>query len=188
MRVNKRELKNVAGLVFCAVGLAALFFLLRLRINVSSSHVPAGIWRAHPVDAIDVGDVVTYDVRDFYRASPRIHETRLRFATPRIIKRVAALPGALIERSGDAVSIDGKEYPRAKIVDESWCAVDYPLVVPEGSVWLMADAERAWDSRYHGPLPADLIREKNTPVLVWRPEEPDEELPGLRRAAPQGGR
>jgi type IV secretory pathway protease TraF len=40
-------------------------------------------------------------------------------------------------------------------------------VVPEGTVWLMADVATAYDSRYHGPLPARLVKEKNVPLWVW---------------------
>jgi type IV secretory pathway protease TraF len=179
MKVNKRELRNVTTLVLCVGGFLALFPILELRVNLTSSHVPVGFWRAYPVDSIDVGDVIAYDVNAFRLAEPDMYEERLRFSTPKFLKRVAALPGAWIERSGDLVLIDGKEYSRARIVNDSWCHVKYPLVVPEGSVWLMADAERAWDSRYHGPLPINLVREKNKAVLVWG--EGGENLPRTQR-------
>jgi type IV secretory pathway protease TraF len=174
IRINRKELGRVTLLLFCAGGLVALFPLFGLRINTSSSHVPVGIWRAYPAGSIGVGDVVTYDVHDFFRAVPRVREERLVFRTPRFLKRVAALPGALIERSGDLVLIDKTAH--AKIADESWCKVDYPLVVPKGTVWIMADSERAWDSRYHGPLPVALVREKNKPLLVWGNGRSDEGL------------
>ncbi|MDR3354213.1 MAG: S26 family signal peptidase [Synergistaceae bacterium] len=40
-------------------------------------------------------------------------------------------------------------------------------MVQRGSVWLMADSPNAYDSRYHGPIPVSLIREKLKPVWVW---------------------
>jgi type IV secretory pathway protease TraF len=146
------------------------FPLLGLRINLTSSHVPVGLWRAFPVvsaQTLRIGDVITYDVREFYAAEPQIADDRMVFAAPRIIKKIAALPGARIELSGDALVVDGKEYSRARLAQKSWQKVDYPLVVPEGTVWLMDDVLAAYDSRYHGPLPARLIQEKNEPLWVW---------------------
>jgi type IV secretory pathway protease TraF len=172
LKVNKKALRSVAALVFCTGALVALFLFLGLRINFTSSHVPAGFWRASPVasaESIRVGDVITYDIREFHAAEPRVADDRIvsQSAAPLIMKKVAALPGARVELSGDTLVVDGKEYPRARLARESWRKVSYPLVVPEGTVWLMADVLAAYDSRYHGPLPTRIIREKNEPLWVW---------------------
>ena len=166
-KFDPRAARNVAILVLLAVGAAALFFALDLRINLSPSHVQSGIYRARPAVSVVVGDVVAYDKDEFYDLCPRIREDRMEFKAHVVIKCVAAMSGALIELSGDAVAIDGALYPEARILDDSWRKVEYPLVVPEGTVWLMADTGNSYDSRYHGPLPMQLIREKLQPILVW---------------------
>ena len=122
-------------------------------------------------DELEIGDVIAYDKDEFYEAVPRAREDRMIFRAPRVIKQIAALPGAFIERSGGAIAIDGVLYGKACISDESWVKVNYPLVVPDGTVWLMADTLDSYDSRYHGPFPAGLVKEKLTPVLIWRAAE-----------------
>jgi type IV secretory pathway protease TraF len=113
-----------------------------------------------------VGDTIAYDIDEFYALCPQVREERMNFIAPRILKTVAGLPGALIEMSGDIVTINGTAYPRARVAGGSWRKVEYPLVVPEGTVWLMANSETAYDSRYHGPLPENIIKEKMVPILV----------------------
>jgi type IV secretory pathway protease TraF len=168
MRFDRKNLINVTSMLVSYAALIVLFGVLGLRINLTSSHVPVGIWRAVPPEKIDVGDVIRYNVSEFYAAVPQIREERMHFRSDRILKRVAALPGSLIEMSGDAVAIDGGEYPNALVMsDRSWVKVEYPLVVPEGAVWLMADVQGAYDSRYHGPVPIKLIKERCEPVVVW---------------------
>jgi type IV secretory pathway protease TraF len=170
LKADKKALRNVTALVVCAGASVALFLSLGLRFNLTSSHAPVGFWRACPVtsvEAVRAGDVITYDIREFYAAEPRIADGRMSFAAPHIMKRVAALPGALIELSGDALVVNGKEYSRTRLAKESWRKVTYPLVVPEGTVWLMDDVPAAYDSRYHGPLPLRLVKEKNEPLWVW---------------------
>ncbi|MDR3280495.1 MAG: S26 family signal peptidase [Synergistaceae bacterium] len=167
MRVDRKSARKVALLAVCVMSPVAVFSVMDLRINLTASHVPAGIWMAHPPDELEVGDVIDYDKDEFYAARPEVSEDRMIFAVPVVIKRVGALPGAVVARSGDALTIDGTLYSESRIGDESWRKVDYPLVVPDGCVWLMANSATAYDSRYHGPVPVNLIREKLTPVLVW---------------------
>jgi type IV secretory pathway protease TraF len=168
MRFDRKNLVNAAAILALAVAPIAAFGVLNLRINLTPSHVPVGIWRASPPENIDAGDVIIYNVNEFYAVMPGVREERMRFRSGRILKRVAALPGSLVEMSGDAIVIDGGEYPNAVVAsDRSWIKVEYPLVIPRGSVWLMADVKGAYDSRYHGPLPINLIKEKCEPVIVW---------------------
>jgi type IV secretory pathway protease TraF len=167
MKFDRRGFRNVVLILSCAAVVVVLFHVCGLRVNFTPSHVPVGLWRALPADSISVGDVVSYDIYDLYFAEPQVYEERMRFFHSRLIKKVAALPGSVVELSGDVVVIDGTEFSKAQIADDSWRKVDYPLVVPEGAVWIMADVTNAYDSRYHGPLPISMIREKCEPVVVW---------------------
>jgi type IV secretory pathway protease TraF len=168
MKIDVTGLRNLALILFCAALVIAAFPVFGLRINITSSHVPVGLWRSYSAAAIEVGDVVVYDIYDLFLKNPQIYEDGMTFESSRIMKIVAALSGAMIERSGDEVIVDGTRYPDARILKKSWCNVEYPMIVPDGSVWLMADVLRAFDSRYHGPVPVSLIREKVRPILVWR--------------------
>jgi type IV secretory pathway protease TraF len=170
-KFDRRACRNAALLILPAALAVVLFRASGLRINISPSHVNVGLWRAMPIRAggeLEIGDIIAYDKDEFYEAVPRAREDRMIFNASRVIKKIAALPGAFIERSGGAIAIDGVLYREARISDESWVKVNYPLVVPDGTVWLMADTLDSYDSRYHGPLPAGLVKEKLTPVLVWR--------------------
>jgi type IV secretory pathway protease TraF len=167
LKVDRKGLRGASLFIIPVCGLVLLFPAFGLRINLTPSHVPVGLWRAYPADSVSAGDVITFDVYDLFFESPQVYDERMNFESSKLLKRVAALPGSVIERSGDTVLIDGQELRSAIIMKDSWCRVEYPLVVPDGTVWLMADSETAFDSRYHGPLPVRLIREKNKPVLVW---------------------
>ncbi|MDR1020227.1 MAG: S26 family signal peptidase [Synergistaceae bacterium] len=168
MKIDVTGLRNLTLILICVALAVAAFPVFDLRINITSSHVPVGLWRSYPATAIEAGDVVVYDIYDLFLENPQIYADGMTFESSRIIKIVAALPGAMIERSGDEVIVDGTRYPSARILKKSWCNVEYPMIVPDGSVWLMADVSSAFDSRYHGPVPAGLIREKVSPVLVWK--------------------
>lgn len=170
LKFDRRACRNAALLILSAAMVVMLFRASGLRINISPSHVNVGLWRAAPVtagDELKIGDVIAYDKEKFYEAVPGAREDRMIFRAPRVIKQIAALPGAFIERSGGAIAIDGMLYGEARISDESWVKVNYPLVVPDGTVWLMADTLDSYDSRYHGPLPECLVKEKLTPVFMW---------------------
>ena len=167
MKFDPRAARNTALLISITCVLIVFFYAFDLRINLSESHVSVGLWRAYPPVDINVGDVIIYDKDEYFRICPEAREERMSFLAGAIQKRVAALPGARIELSGDAVMIDGVIYTEARILDDSWRKVEYPLTVPEGTVWLLANSKRAYDSRYHGPVPTRLIREKLSPVFVW---------------------
>jgi type IV secretory pathway protease TraF len=41
-------------------------------------------------------------------------------------------------------------------------------IVPPGEVWVMSDfAEKSFDSRYFGAIPAEAIEGRVKPVLTW---------------------
>jgi type IV secretory pathway protease TraF len=171
VKVNVRRLRAVLFLFLCAALPVVLCSLFGWRFNLSPSHVPVGIWKADSACEYKVGDVVAFDIQAFYAAFPEAAEERMTFSAPRLIKRVAALGGALIECTDGVISIDKEKYPMSRLRDDSWRKVSYPLVVPPDMVWLMpepgnADALNAYDSRYFGPVPESLLIEKLTPVFT----------------------
>jgi type IV secretory pathway protease TraF len=168
VKVDKKGLRAVVLLVGAAAVFIGSFQLFGLRINLTASHVSAGLWHVVPAVEIAIGDVVTYDIEELYELRPDLRETRMVFPSNILMKKVAALPGAVVEISGDAVAVDGVLFPDAIFADDSWRKVKYPLIVPRGEVWIMANSRAAYDSRYHGPVPLRLIKEKAEPVLLWR--------------------
>lgn len=84
------------------------------------------------------------------------------FRSNRLIKRVIAL-------AGDKVDIrDGKVYINDELLDEPYVkgitpgmGLEYPLVVPEGHVFVMGDnRENSLDSRSFGPVSLNSIEGK----------------------------
>jgi type IV secretory pathway protease TraF len=168
MKIHRKNLEGVAFAVAFITSIGVFINAYGVRINLTDSHVSKGLWKAVTADTIKVGDVIVFDIREFYKANPSLQDSRIRFVSPFLMKRVAAVAGSIIERSGDVVVIDGVEFRQSKIQDDSWLKTSYPLKVPVNTVWIMADKEFSYDSRYHGPLSLDLVREKAIPLLTWK--------------------
>ncbi|MDR3354212.1 MAG: hypothetical protein LBO21_04185 [Synergistaceae bacterium] len=118
-KFDSKALGIVSLMLAVSGGLVCAAYATGIRINLSSSHVGAGIWRAVRVDNIAVGDVIGYNKDEFYARMPAVSEDRMIFKAPMVIKKVAALAGAVIELSGDAVVIDGVMHPNARIYDDT---------------------------------------------------------------------
>jgi type IV secretory pathway protease TraF len=167
IKVNKKNLRNVTIILTIFVLTVTALRHSGLIINLSDSHVPVGVYMGYPPDNVAVGDIVMFNIRDLFRMDSQL-DGGLDLHFPQLIKKVAALPGAVIERSGDMIIIDGKPFGKARIVHERLCKVTYPRTVPDGYVWLMADKVFAYDSRYYGEVPIEIILSKDYPVLIWK--------------------
>jgi len=117
------------------------------------------------------GDIIVFlrgeDTRGFvnrYKVFLRDVELRFRksFRTNRLIKRVIAV-------EGDKIDIrDGKVYINGELLNEPYVKgitpemeMNYPLVVPEGHVFVMGDnRENSLDSRSFGPIPVSSVEGK----------------------------
>jgi type IV secretory pathway protease TraF len=175
LRVRKGRLAAVMSIVALAVSVCAAFAKLNLRINLSESHVPIGIYRAYPADELRVGDIIAFNINELYLRDGKLYDEKIKTLSPLHMKVIAALSGAVIERSGDIVVVDGEAFDRALIVRDETRKAEYPLVVRDGHVWLMANSVYSYDSRYYGDVPAKIIKEKVRPILARRFR------PGLKR-------
>ena len=103
-----------------------------------------------------------------------------------LLKTVAAVAGDDVAISPSGVSVNGR-----LLQDSEPLAVDRagrPLVswprgrfrMLPGTVWLHADHERSWDSRYWGPVPARNVLAQAVPVLVKCASLIRERLEGAR--------
>ena len=137
----------------------------RVLWNASAS-VPVGLYRLHPLDQVSIGDLVAIQppptLSDYLDA---------RGYLPRgvpLLKHVVALEGALVCRSGDAITVDHLRLGQAHAQDRVGRAM--PIWqgchrLGAGEVFLMnPDAPDSLDGRYFGPLPLTTITARLTPI------------------------
>lgn len=102
-----------------------------------------------------------------------------------LIKRVLALPGTEVCRSGDVITVGGAFQGQARAHDRRGRAL--PVwqgcqVIPEGLIFLMNPAAPdSLDGRYFGPLPASAVTARLIPLwtdaghgagFTWRADWP----------------
>ena len=89
-----------------------------------------------------------------------------------LLKTVAAVAGDDVAISSSGVAVNGRllrdskplAFDRAGRPLVSWPREHFRIV--RGAIWLHADRERSWDSRYWGPVPTRNVLAKVVPVLV----------------------
>ncbi len=169
MNLNK---KFVISVLIIGAVLAAPFFTGRFVLNISPS-VPLGLWLLSD-DKITYGDVVQLPLDAFKFAEwvPEMYHVKDRNGVEMpYLKRVAGLPGDVIE-----LSSEGYEIAAGKILlnslplsmDGSGNKLEtFPLPVKLASdeIWLTSDKERGFDSRYLGPARIDQCK-KIVPFIV----------------------
>ena len=150
----------------------------------ASASVPIGLYRIAPADRIEVADLVVV-------LPPEPLATFLAKGgyLPRgvpLMKRVLALPGTTICRSGDTIFAYGTTYGVARHHDRhgralpSWQGC---RVLAEGEMFFMNwDAVDSLDGRYFGPLPATAIVGRAVPIWTFEDE------PGAQAAPSSGSR
>jgi conjugative transfer signal peptidase TraF len=161
-----------------------------LGVASIASFAPRLIWNASastPVGFYTIGDVGTLDVTDLVVVdAPEPLATFLSDGgyLPRgvpLLKRVAALPGQRVCRTGLAITVDG--VPIGDALDRDRRGRPLPVwqgcrLVAAGELFLMNWQVRdSLDGRYFGPLPANAVIGRATPLytdedgdgrFVWR--------------------
>lgn len=145
---------------------------LRFIWNTSAS-VPVGLYRIVPAGKIEVTDLAVVMPPDELAAF--LDE---RGYLPRglpLIKRVLALSGTTVCRSGAEIVTYGTTYGQARALDTR----GRPLPVWQGcrtlsdgeAFFMNWDSPDSFDSRYFGPLPVSAIVARAVPV--WTTDDPD---------------
>ena len=161
------------------IGVASIAsFAPRLIWNASAS-TPVGFYTIGAVGAVDVTDLMAVD-------APEPLATFLSDGgyLPRgvpLLKRVAAVPGQRVCRTGLAITVDG--VPMGDALDRDRRGRPLPVwqgcrSVAAGELFLMNWQVRdSLDGRYFGPLPASAVIGRATPLytdedgdgrFVWR--------------------
>jgi len=184
--MNRRYLP-VAVAAVTLLGLSAWFAPApRLLWNASQS-APVGLYRIDAGAAPAVGDWVAIappaDLADYMA-----RRNYLPRGVP-LLKRVAALPGARICRSGVFVTVDGQAVARALARDRASRRLPVWIgcrIVRPREVFLINAAPDSLDGRYFGPLPTTgligtahpiLTRDAPGAPLRWRPSGRDLAFP-----------
>lgn len=155
----RRCLRKLLASVICLLLLIGALYISGVRINTTSS-LPLGVWR---IQRIDISELRRGD-------SVAINRTAVPNARTHLMKDVGALPGDVMTRRGDIVCRNGEPLPLSTIQttnsrgQEIDC-IEYPVVVPDGSIWLSSRHERGYDSRYFGAVPAQAVLGKA--ILLW---------------------
>jgi len=149
----------------------------RLVWNASAS-VPVGLYRID-ARAPAIGDLVAVAPPPAV-AAWLARRGYLPVGKP-LLKHVAALPGALVCRSGAAIFVDGRRAATARMADRRgrelprWTGC---RTLRGGEIFLLNPAPDSLDSRYFGPLPASRLIGRARPILTrsapgaplrWRP-------------------
>jgi conjugative transfer signal peptidase TraF len=90
-----------------------------------------------------------------------------------LIKRVAAIPGDVVQVGTLGIRIDGTLWRDSAPLDrdaEGRSLPAYPFGtyrVRAGQLWVMSDHSRGIDSRYFGPVPETSVISRVVPVITW---------------------
>jgi len=137
----------------------------------ASNSVPIGLYRVLPVTQLTVTELVAIQPPDLLAAFLDLNGY-LPIGVP-MLKRVLALPGQTVCRSGLTIALDGIDIGYARERDgrgrplPTWHGC---RVIADGDVFVMNwQSEDSLDGRYFGPLPASAVIGRAVPV--WTEEE-----------------
>lgn len=166
----------------CSLTLAAFgfFWVFGLRVNATGS-MPRGIYRLAP-GAPERGDLVSVCLEDGAFATLALKRNYLRAgACPNglepLLKRVAGMPGDLLEIGQDGIAINGKLWPQSRAVSRDSHGRPMPKAenfgsqtIPGGLALVLSDRHPGgFDSRYFGLVPMASLR-KAEPVFLLDPK------------------
>jgi conjugative transfer signal peptidase TraF len=135
----------------------------------ASESVPIGLYSVAPAATFAVTDLVV--VMPPERLATFLAERRYLTRGVPLIKRILALPGQIVCRTGLVITIDRIEIGTARERDRSGRALPAwqgCRVIAVGEVFLMNwDEPSSLDGRYFGPLPASAIVGRAQPIWTF---------------------
>jgi len=174
----RRGMWTLLLLTSVVAAIVAVFWMFRLRIALTDSACPPGIYRLvnHPVSQ---GDLVLAclppalarfaQARGYLARGPGCGD-----GIEPVGKRVGALPGDRVEVTPDYVAINRYRLENSATVSRDSRGRSLTHVTPgqytvrPDHVWLFGTTDaRSWDSRYFGPVPIGSVRAQLEPLVTW---------------------
>ncbi len=177
-RHARRPILAMLGPVIAMVFLVALGGALGLRISLTDSAAPAGIYRIVRGVSVKHGELVgaclPASIAQEGIARGYLQQGDCPSGAEPVAKIVGALPGDLVEVQPGWVSVDGEVFADSAVAPRDSMGRPLPHVpwgrrqVAPGEVWLFGFHNvRSWDARYFGPVPLSEVRAALKPVLTW---------------------
>jgi conjugative transfer signal peptidase TraF len=176
---NSQLLRTIRFAVVVAVigTLVAVILIVGLRFNFTSS-MPLGLYHLTKVSptAIHRGMIVAVcappSAVGLGRHRGYLSGGSCSDESEPLLKTVAAVAGDTVTVTANGIGVNGKPLLNSKplSLDRSgrplmpWPSGRYQI--SPGSIWLYANDERSWDSRYWGPTPVQNVVGVVAPVLV----------------------
>ena len=174
-----RRIANAALLTLTALAaFAGLGSLMNLRITLTDSSAPAGVYRLVANAPVKRGTLVAACLPQTI-AQDGLTRGYLRpgdcpaGAEP-VAKIIGALPGEAVTVEPGGVVVNGVTFADSRTAARD--SAGRPLAhvpfglrpVSSGEAWLFGfNDPRSWDSRYFGPVPITAIRGSLKPILTW---------------------
>ena len=173
----RRGLAALAIIVAVTGALITAGHFLRLRIMLTDSAAPAGIYHlsATPIGrgalaaaCLPAAIARTGLTRGYLR------EGDCPAGAEPVAKVIGALPGDELQIEPGFVAVNGVKFPNSQTAlhDSAGRPLTHVLSgarrVGAGEVWLFGfNNRRSWDARYFGPIPAANLRGVLRPVVTW---------------------
>lgn len=163
-----RRTLSTTGLALGLIGASALVRSDPILIWNASASVPIGLYIVTSIDHLQVGDLVA--VRPTAVLEEWLVENSYLGRDTPLLKRVAALPGTEICRDGNAIFVGGVTIAEARESDRRnrllpvWRGCQQ--LSGDEIFFLNVDEPASLDGRYFGPLDADTIIGRATPLWI----------------------
>jgi conjugative transfer signal peptidase TraF len=166
------------GPVIALAFLVALGRVIGLRISLTDSAAPAGIYRIVSGVSVERGELVGVclppSIAQEGLARGYLSKGDCPGGAEPVAKRIGALPGDVLEVRPGWVSVDEQVFADSGVAAHDSIGRPLPHVpwgrcqVAAGEVWLFGfNNVRSWDARYFGPVPLSGVRGVLQPILAW---------------------
>ena len=177
-RHARRPVLAMVGSVIALLFLVALGRSLGLRISLTDSAAPSGIYRIVRGVTVKHGELVAAclpaSIAQEGLDRGYLQQGDCPSGAEPVAKIVGALPGEVLEVQPGWVSVDGQVFADSAVAAHDSIGRPLPHVpwgrrqVAPGELWLFGfNNVRSWDARYFGPVPLSEVRAALKPVLTW---------------------